>query len=118
MEINKLINLCKELQGTWEDRPFGPDNSVMKVGDKMFAIISEDKGLRINLKCDPDFALVLREQYSYIIPGYHMNKRHWNTVVINDDVDIELLKNLVKDSYSLVFNSLPKKVRQRIQGTQ
>jgi predicted DNA-binding protein (MmcQ/YjbR family) len=109
MEIKELVKLCMEKPGTWQDTPFGPENLVMKVGKKLYAIISEETGLRINLKCEPDFAAFLCSKYKYIIPGYHMNKKHWITITITDEIDINLLKQLVSDSYLLVLNSLTKK---------
>ncbi len=116
MEINELIELCKNLPGAWEDRPFGPEHAVMKVGKKLFAIISDESGLRINLKSDPDFAITLREQYDFIIPGYHMNKKHWNTVLVFKMDNVQLLTQLVNDSYNLVLNSLTKKEQKEIKG--
>ena len=103
--------------------PFGPDAQVWKVGGKMFAIVAEDEPPRISLKCDPDLALELRAQYPQaVVGGYHLDKRHWNTVTVDGsipDVDID---DWIGHSYDLVVASLPKKVRatlpdRRTQGS-
>jgi len=95
--------------------PFGPDVFVHKVGGKMFALYSPgDEPLRLNLKCDPDRAAELREQYESIIPGYHMNKRHWNTLILDGSLPAALVKELIEHSYGLVFASLQKKVRESL----
>ena len=93
-----------------ETLPFGPDVLVYKVGGKMFALTEPDEfPPRINLKCDPDRAQVLRDEHPAITPGYHMNKRHWNTLVLDGSVPGELVRELIDHSYQLVFASLPKK---------
>lgn len=98
-----------------QSTPFGPEHFVQKVGGKMFALYSpEDDPLRMNLKCDPERAIELREEYESIIPGYHMNKRHWNTLVLDGSIPAPLVKELIEHSYRLVFASLPKKVRESL----
>src|SRR5690606_20108293 len=98
--------------------PFDEDTLVFKVGGKMFVLTSltgwEKGNPAANLKCDPERALELRAEYDGINPGYHMSKVHWNTVSINADVPDKLVKELVDHSYELIFNSLPKKVREEI----
>ncbi len=102
-----------------EDFPFGPEVAVYKVRGKMFALMSSEnqtadaknRETRINLKCDPIEAEQLRMVFDAVIPGYHMNKKHWNTVLLRDDVSDQMLLNLVDDSYLLVYDSLPKKVK-------
>ncbi|MDL2341540.1 MAG: MmcQ/YjbR family DNA-binding protein [Patescibacteria group bacterium] len=85
------------------DYPFGKEVAVYKVGDKMFALISEDKQpLQLSLKCDPGLALVLREKYDEIMPGYHLNKKHWNTIVLAGQVPLDEIEDLIRHSYLLV----------------
>lgn len=94
-----------------EDFPFGPDIYVYKVG-KIFAILSEKEGVaRVNLKCDPAEALMLRDIFPAITPGYHMNKQHWNTVLLDGSVPENEIKRQIENSYQLIVNSLPKAKR-------
>lgn len=97
-----------------EGFPFDQSTLVFKVGGKMFALVDIDVFYSVNLKSDPEKAIDLRETYSGIIPGYHMNKKHWNTVMINSDVSDQLLKEMIDDSYQLVYLSLPKKMRDEL----
>lgn len=97
-----------------EGFPFDQSTLVFKVGGKMFALVDIDVFDSVNLKSDPEKAIDLRETYSGIIPGYHMNKKHWNTVMINSDVSDQLLKEMIDDSYQLVYLSLPKKMRDEL----
>ncbi|MGK0186639.1 MAG: putative DNA-binding protein (MmcQ/YjbR family) [Verrucomicrobiales bacterium] len=99
---------------TTEEQPFGPDVLVYKVKGKMFATlgIDDDDGTgRVNLKCNPDRAIELREEHRAILPGYHMNKRHWNTLVLDGSLADSLVRELVDHSWDLVVAGLPKKVR-------
>ena len=109
MDLAQFREYCLSKLRATEDTPFGPDVLVFKVGGKMFALASLDEiPTRVNLKCDPDLALELRDRYEQVTPGYHMNKRHWNTVEIENGVpDIELRK-MVDHSYDLVVQRLPK----------
>lgn len=85
------------------DYPFGKDVAVYKVKDKMFALIAEGSNpVRISLKCDPDLALMLREKYESVLPGYHLNKKHWNTIICSGQLGEEELKDLIVHSYTLV----------------
>ncbi len=114
MDLDVLRDYCLTLPGSFEDTPFGPDTLVFKVGGKMFALIGLDNvDLSVNLKCDPDRAVELRDRYSEIIPGFHMNKSHWNTVSCIGSLSDQFIKDLVQDSYHLVFNSLTKKQREQ-----
>ncbi len=106
-----------------EVTPFGPDVLVYKVGrdesNKMFATLGiddADEHGRMNLKCDPERALELREEHEAIIPGYHMNKRHWNTLVLDGSLPESLVRELISHSYALVRKSLPKKLRDELDG--
>lgn len=106
-----IRNFCLSKTGVEETFPFDKTTLVFKVFGKMFALMDVDDFTGINLKCDPEKAIELREGYIGIVPGYHMNKKHWNTVEVNSDVDLPLLFELINHSYNLVFSSLPKKVR-------
>ena len=95
------------------DYPFDEKTRVYRIGEKMFALTTEEAPIRVNLKCDPIYALELRSLYEGIISGYHMNKKHWNTVIVEDsDVDEETARELIDHSYELVYNSLTKKQRE------
>lgn len=116
MHIEAFREYCLAKPGTTEELPFDDDTLVFKVGGKMYALcsISEfEKG--INLKCDPERAVELREQYEQIRPGYHMNKQHWNTVLPEAGLDPYLLQELIDLSYDLVFARLSKAQQHAIQ---
>ena len=103
MNIEFLRSYCLAKPGVEETLPFGPDTLVFKVGGKMFLLTSLDtEELRFNVKCDPDKAVELREQYDCVQPGYHMNKIHWNTITVDGSVSTALLKEWIDDSYNLV----------------
>lgn len=88
------------------DYPFGDDVAVYKTDDKMFALIAEGKNpIRLSLKCDPQLALTLREKYETVLPGYHLNKKHWNTIVLTGQLEWEEIKGLIYHSYLLVSGS-------------
>lgn len=96
----------------FEDHPFGLDVHVYKVHEKMFALYShEGKHIHVNLKCDPNEAIQLRDVFKSVIPGYHMNKTHWNTVTLDGDVPDGELKRMIDNSYKLVVRGLKKSVR-------
>jgi predicted DNA-binding protein (MmcQ/YjbR family) len=109
MDLAEFREYCLSKPGSREEIPFGPDVLVFKVGGKMFALASLDElPATINLKCDPDLALDLRDRYEQVRPGYHMNKKHWNTVEIESGIpDLELRK-MIDHSYKLVIEKLPK----------
>lgn len=116
MELDELKAYFLAKPGAVEERPFGPDTLVYKVGGKMFALVGEaERPLRVNLKCDPDEALFLRDMYTAVLPGYHMNKRHWNTVVLDGTVPQPAFQRMIDDSYRLVVNTLPKANRQALE---
>lgn len=100
-----------EKPGVTAEFPFGKETLVFKVFGKMFALTGVEMFQSMNLKCDPERAIELRERYDGIKPGYHMNKTHWNTVSTDGSVDDRLLIELINHSYDLVFASLPKKIR-------
>lgn len=104
------------LPEAWEDYPFGPDVAVIKVLDKMFATLGmQDNVARMNLKCDPNEAIMLRDIFSAIKPGYHMNKRHWNTVVLDGSIPKGELERMIDNSYALVLAGLPSRQRNALQ---
>ena len=111
MHIEAYRNHCLAKVGTTESFPFDQKTLVFKVMGKMFALTDVDAFTGINLKCDPDRALELREQYTGVEPGYHMSKVHWNTVSTQSDVSDALLLELIDHSYALIRASLTKKLR-------
>ncbi|MEU0964928.1 MmcQ/YjbR family DNA-binding protein [Streptomyces sp. NPDC005917] len=116
MTPGRLRAFCLSFNAAEEDFPFGPDASVFKVLGKMFALSRLDaRPLTINLKCNPEDAIRLRTDHEgLIIPGYHMNKRHWNTVTVDGDLPARLVKELIEDSYDLVVAGLPRAERLRL----
>jgi predicted DNA-binding protein (MmcQ/YjbR family) len=112
MNIESLREYCLSKKEVTDGTPFGPDVLVFKVCNKMFALCDIQTFESINLKCDPEYAVELRERYEGITPGYHMNKVHWNTVALDGTVPWKLVMELIDHSYVLVVNSLPKKVRE------
>jgi predicted DNA-binding protein (MmcQ/YjbR family) len=99
---------CFLFAGTEETFPFGPETSVFKVAGKMFALSRlADEPLRVSLKCEPELAEHLREAHAAVLPGYHLNKRHWNTVVIDGSLPDRLVRDMIEDSYDLVVSKLP-----------
>ena len=115
MDVEELREYCLKKKGVTEGFPFGEDTLVFKVMDKMFALTGFAKPSRVNLKCDPERAVELRERYEDIIPGYHMNKKHWNTVMMEAGVSNKMLKEFIDHSYDLVVSSLPKKKREELE---
>ena len=112
MQLDRLRSYLLDKPKAEEEFPFDNVTLVIKVCGKMFALISTDQNpLRMNLKCLPEKAEVLREQYPSIIPGYHMNKRHWNTLIIDGSLPNELVFGLIDESYALVVQGLPKTQR-------
>ena len=113
MHLDELREYCLAKPATTESLPFGPDTLVFKVANKMFALTGLDEtDLRVNLKCDPDYAAELRERYEEIKPGWHMNKKHWNTVYIEDgSLRDDFIRKLIDHSYDLIVQSLTKKAR-------
>lgn len=108
-----LIDYALSKPGAVPTQPFGPDVLVIKVMDKMFALTRRD-GASFNLKCDPERAIALREAHPAITPGWHMNKRHWNTVTLDGSLSREQLQQMIDHSYDLVVRSLKKAERERL----
>lgn len=117
MDLTDIRTFCAGLNGSWEDFPFDDTTLVFKVCRKMYALAPVQGELRINLKCDPDIAEKLREEYDYVIPGYHMNKRHWNTIIIDSKADEARVKEWIQTSYNLVLASLSRKEREELAYT-
>ncbi len=115
MNIEEFRDYCLSFPGTTEDTPFDEDTLVFKVMGKMFALTSMSEYSGINLKCDPEVALELREQYPAVQPGYHMSKKHWNTVETDGSIPNDLLKEWVRDSYDLVVKGLTKKLKEELK---
>ena len=118
MDIETIHQYCISKPGVTEEFPFDESTLVFKVAGKMFALTGLDASPKfINLKCDPERAVELREEYNSITPGYHMNKKHWNSLYFEDsDVPPKLILELIDHSYTLVVNSLPKKTQNSLQN--
>ncbi len=114
MNIEQLREYCLAKPHVTESFPFGKETLVFKVAGKIFAIISlETIEPQVTLKCDPEYAIELREQYEYVKPGYHANKKHWNTVYIENTIADSLIQSWIDHSYNEVVKRLPKKLKQR-----
>ncbi|MFE0463557.1 MmcQ/YjbR family DNA-binding protein [Kitasatospora sp. NPDC058965] len=107
---DQLKARCLDLNGAEETFPFNPETSVFKVGGKVFAISALDASpLKVSLKCDPDLAVRLRAEHPGITPGWHLNKRHWNTVLLDGSVPELLVQEMIEDSYDLIVARLPRR---------
>lgn len=113
MDIESFRQYCLSLPAVTEELPFGPDTLVYKVAGKMFALTDINTFESINLKCDPDLAVEVRERYPAVLPGYHMNKKHWNTVLMDGSISNQLIRDWIRQSYDLVAASLPKATREK-----
>ena len=121
MNIDEAINYCLSKKSAIKTYPFDEKTLVIKLGSpetsKMFALVYEKEGqIGLNLKCDPELALVLRSQYEGVFAGYHMNKKHWNTVLLNSDVPDHEIYKFIDISYDIVLNYLSKKLRLQINS--
>lgn len=114
MNLEFVREYCLSKKGVTEDMPFDDEVLVFRIGGKIFALCDISQFESINLKCDPERAIELREQFNGITPGYHMNKKHWNTVASRGDVPDNLFLELIDHSYTLVFQSLTKKQRDEL----
>ena len=112
MNIEAYRNYCLRKPGTTEEFPFDNETLVFKVGGKMYALCNVDLFEQINLKCDPEQAIQLRVMYDSVVPGYHMNKKHWNTVVLDGTIPDHLIYAWTDHSYQLVRESLPARIRR------
>jgi predicted DNA-binding protein (MmcQ/YjbR family) len=115
MKPDELRDRCLSFPGAEETFPFGARTSVFKVGGKMFALSQLDAdSLRVSLKCEPRLAEALRGAHEAVIPGYHLNKRHWNTVIIDGSLSEEAIEDMIEDSYDLVVSRLPQANRRAL----
>ena len=115
MSPAELRDHCLGFRGSAETFPFGPNTSVFRVAGKMFALSRlADPPLRISLKCEPHLATQLRAAHPAVRPGYHLNKRHWNTVVIDGSLPAQMIKDMIEDSYDLVVSRLPASRRRAL----
>jgi len=115
MDRTELRQRCLTFRGAAETFPFGPETSVFKVAGKMFALsrLGRDP-LEVSLKCDPALAEQLREAHGAVRPGWHLNKRHWNTVTLDDSIPDQLVQDMIEDSYDLVVSRLPQSRRRAL----
>lgn len=114
MTLGELLDYALAKPDTEESLPFGPDVLVLKTNGKMFLLIPLDtEPVRFNAKCDPERSVVLREQYEGVLPGYHMDKKHWNTVILDGSVPNSLARELIDHSYELIRSSGKKKASKR-----
>src|SRR5436853_7194631 len=115
MDLEQFREYCLRKSGVTEGTPFGEDVLVFKVGGKIFALAALDEiPATANLKCDPDLALELRDRYEQVRPGYHMNKKHWNTVELGSGLPDRELQKMIDHSYDLVVQSLPNGIRAKL----
>ncbi|MCM3782768.1 MmcQ/YjbR family DNA-binding protein [Neobacillus mesonae] len=117
--MNPIVSYCLSKKAAKEDYPFGADTLVVKIEGKMFALIPINKdntASSISLKCDPIIAENLRQQHSAVVPGYHLNKKHWNTVYLDQDLSVKDILPMIDHSYELVFKNLTKKQRDSIES--
>lgn len=118
MNIEDFRDYCLLKAGVTEETPFGPDTLVFKVVGKVFALTDINTFGSVNLKCDPERAVELREQHDYVLPGFHMNKKHWNTILMGTGVPAHHFRELIDHSYDLVRASLPKKQREQLAAAE
>jgi predicted DNA-binding protein (MmcQ/YjbR family) len=115
MHPDELRDVCLSFPGSEETFPFSPGVSVFKVAGKMFALSTlEQTPLRVSIKCEPQLAEQLRSAHASVLPGYHLNKRHWNTVVIDGSLPEAMVKDMIEDSYDLVVSRLPRSRRRAL----
>jgi len=114
MNIEDFRNYCISKNAVSEEFPFDQETLVFKVAGKMFAITDIEKFKSINLKCDPEEAIIRREKYAAVCPGYHMNKKHWNTIDMDDSISDSILQSWIDESYDLVIKSFPKKIQNEL----
>lgn len=117
MDIERLRDYCLKKPFVTESLPFGPDVLVFKVAGKMFLLTNLNTyPLRFNVKCNPEEAIKLRETHNWIQPGYHMSKKHWNTVIADIHADPKMMLEFIDNSYQLIYNSLPVKTRKELKA--
>ena len=115
MDIDNIQKHCNSKKGVTESFPFDETTLVFKVANKMFCLASIKPPLSVNLKCNPEKAIELREEFEEVTPGYHMNKQHWNTVMLDGMLKDTLVKEWIDDSYNLIVSRLPKKTKESLK---
>jgi predicted DNA-binding protein (MmcQ/YjbR family) len=115
MHIENFRDFCLGLPGVVEETPFGPDTLVFKVGGKIFALTNLQTFESVNLKCDPELAVDLRERHDFVLPGFHMNKKHWNTILIGTGASDTQIQQWITSSYQLIVAALPLAVRTNLE---
>ena len=117
MHLEEIREYCLSKKGVEEGLPFGEDTLVFKVMGKMFLLTGINSNpVQFNVKCDPEKAIELRENYTCVIPGYHMNKQHWNTIICEGSASRKIMQEWIDDSYNLVASSLTKKLKTELEG--
>jgi predicted DNA-binding protein (MmcQ/YjbR family) len=115
MDANDLRAWCLQQPGAIEDFPFGPTPSVFRVAGKIFALSRlQSTPLEVSVKCEPELAVGLRETHPAIRPGYHLNKRHWNTITLDGSLPDQFVRDMIEDSYDLIVSALPRGTRQQL----
>ena len=115
MDASELQRCCLTHAGAVEEFPFDAEVSVFKVAGKMFALTALERApLSVSVKCEPDLAVALRGSYGAVRPGYHLNKRHWNTITLDGSLPDDLVRDLIQDSYDLVVSALPKRAQREL----
>ena len=115
MNIETFRDFCLSKKGVTEDFPFDEETLVFKVMGKLFTLTNVDLFKSVNLKCDPEWAIELREKYTAIKPGFHMNKKHWNTIEIDGSLSDSFIRQLISHSYDLVVEKLPKAMKVELE---
>jgi len=116
MKLEEIESIFMTKKGAIKEFPFGDDTMVFKVMNKMFGLVSlKNSPLSINLKCDPNDAIAYRDIYECVNPGYHMNKKHWNTIILDGTMNKEILEEMLDDSYNLVVSKLTKKQKEELK---
>lgn len=118
MNVEELRDYCLQKSGVTEGMPFDNDTLVFRVGNKIFLLMSLNTGNRFNVKCDPELAIELRDRHAEVIPGFHMNKTHWNSVYTDGNLTNKQLCEMIDHSYSLILKSLPKVLQAEITATK
>lgn len=117
MTAAALRKWCLARPGATEEFPFGEGVSVFKVAEKMFALSAlRSRPLQVSVKCEPEVAHRLRASYAAVVPGYHLNKRHWNTITLDGSLPDQLVRDMLEDSYDLVVAGLPRRAREAVQA--
>jgi predicted DNA-binding protein (MmcQ/YjbR family) len=114
MNIEEFRDFCLSLPGATEETPFGPDTLVFKVGGKIFALTNLQTFESFNVKCDPELAQELRERYDCVRPGFHQNKKHWNTILVGGGATLAQQRQWITHSYQLIVAALPKALRAEL----